>query len=350
MMTARSVLAVAVAAAAVNSARAGEFPDNWYYSRPSRVRDLEGKPAPALELGQWFTPQVDWAGKVLVVDFWGTWCPPCRAAIPHNNEIVAKYADRGVVFLSVHDSSRGVDKIAQVIQEMRITYPVVVDRNGLSTKAWHVPFWPTYAVVDTNGIVRAIGLSPAAVGKVLDRVLGGEAPPPDPPAPGPDTAWLEGDAEARTRLAVLLEKPAPPPILAGEWVAGEAVALDSLGGCVVLLSFWTPGKPECLRALHDQADLHEKYAAEGLVIVALASASDALAVRGIAEQYQLGYRVAIDQRRGTARAYLVNGYPDSFLIDRTGKLRYADVREESLPEVISALLAEKAPPEEKDKE
>lgn len=353
-----AAIALAICGSAATSAPAGEFPDNWYYPGAARVRGLEGKPAPALELGQWYTPQVDWAGKVLVVDFWGTWCGPCRNAIPHNNEIVARYADKGVVVLGVHDSSRGVDKIAQIVREKQIAYPVAVDRDGLSAKAWKVPFWPTYAVVDTDGIVRAIGLAPASVDKVLDRVLGREPPPPTPPTPPPppsagaepESRWLEGDADARNRLTALLERPAPPPLRADAWVVGDAAQLDKLAGSVVLLSFWTPGDAECLRALRELADLHAKHAGEGLVIVAMASATDPQEVCGVAEGFNLPYRVAIDQLRSTARGYRINGYPDSFLIDRAGKLRYADVREDALPEAIAALLAEKAPAREKEKE
>lgn len=342
------VLLAGVAAAA--PAYGGEFPDSWYYPRTGQLRELEGKRAPDLTLGRWFTPQVSLKGKVVVVDFWGTWCPPCRAAIPHNNEIVKRYGDKGVVVMGVHDHDRGVDKIPQVIRESNIQYPVAVDNNGASQRAWKVSFWPTYAVVDTGGIVRAVGLQPGSVEKVVARVLG-EATPEAPQAPpgagagaGTDEArWLEGEPGDRERFVKLLGDGKPPALRPQAWLAGDPVELEALSGRVVLLAFWTPAKPECLRLLRELAALHHERADQGLVIIAIASTSDRADASRLDEQREVPFRAAIDPMRATARRYLVDGFPDCFLIDRSGRLRLADVREDALDEAVAHLLAEKPP-------
>src|SRR6266850_924400 len=78
----------------VLGARAGEFPDAWTWDDDAKNRTahaaLEGKPMPALDLTGWVNGQVkpeDMKGKVVVVDLYATWCGPCIAAIPHNNEL-----------------------------------------------------------------------------------------------------------------------------------------------------------------------------------------------------------------------------------------------------------------------
>src|SRR5688572_8711458 len=112
------------------TASAGEFPDDWTWddAKTRKVHAaLEGKPMPALSLTNWLNGEVklaDLKGKVVVVDFYATWCGPCMKAIPKNNALVKKYKDKGLVLIGVCTNKRGQETYEANAKQHGVEYPV----------------------------------------------------------------------------------------------------------------------------------------------------------------------------------------------------------------------------------
>lgn len=121
-----------------------------------QVRKIDrgsGNPAPDFEIelidGESVTLS-DYKGKVVLLNFWGTWCPPCRAEMPALQRAWEEYKDRGVVFLgaAIYDEKADVEKFAEAFG---ITYPLGVDLAGDLTVDYKVTQFPTTFLIDREG-------------------------------------------------------------------------------------------------------------------------------------------------------------------------------------------------------
>lgn len=121
-----------------------------------QVRKIDrgsGKPAPdfEIELIDGATVSLSgYRGEVVLLNFWGTWCPPCRAEMPALQRTWEEYEDQGVVFLGVaiYDEKADVEKFAE---SYGITYPLGVDILGDLTVDYKVTSFPTTFLIDREG-------------------------------------------------------------------------------------------------------------------------------------------------------------------------------------------------------
>ena len=160
------------------AARGGEFPDSWTWDDKPEYRTahavLEGRPMPAFHVSDWINGGItanDIKGKVVVVDLYATWCGPCMRAIPHNNALLKKYKDQGLVIIGICTDGNGQDKFVANARQHDIQYPAARDPELKTEKAWAVAYYPTYAIIDRKGIVRVVGLQPEHVEEVVKKLL-----------------------------------------------------------------------------------------------------------------------------------------------------------------------------------
>jgi thiol-disulfide isomerase/thioredoxin len=156
---------------------------------PGGVRgatDLRGKPAPEMHVAEWLNDRPDAHGKVVIIEFWATWCPPCRSSIPHLNELADKFRDEVVCVGISHEKP---DRFQQGLKRYGLSmdmfrYTVALDPAGRMQRQVKNRGIPHAIVVSSDWIVRWQGhpatLKASTLAAIVkaNRGLGGGSPGP----------------------------------------------------------------------------------------------------------------------------------------------------------------------------
>ena len=94
-------------------------------------------------------------GKVVYLDFWASWCGPCRVSFPQLEQLRRELGPRGFEVLAVNVDEVEADAL-RFLQEVPVTYPVVRDATGETPRSYGIPGMPTGFLIDRSGVIRLV--------------------------------------------------------------------------------------------------------------------------------------------------------------------------------------------------
>lgn len=123
---------------------------------PWEIEDIMGKQAPPFSLKNLDGRPLslaDYKGKVVLINFWATWCKPCRVEMPSLNKLFKKYGKQGLVVIGVSiDKTR--DPVREFLEEIPLDFPIVLDSDTSVSKNYKVFAFPTTFLIDRGGILK----------------------------------------------------------------------------------------------------------------------------------------------------------------------------------------------------
>ena len=116
-----------------------------------------GAPAPDFRLVSIDGREVslsDFKGKVVLLNFWATWCSPCKEEIPSLNSLYSMLHSQGLVILAVSEDNRGLDAVKPFVERYGIIFPVLLDPSRKVGSLYSIGGVPETFLIDRDGIIR----------------------------------------------------------------------------------------------------------------------------------------------------------------------------------------------------
>ena len=129
---------------------------SWGAAVGAQLPDWGGGPTPALrlqDLDGTIHALEDYRGKVVLVNFWATWCEPCREEMPSIERLRASLAGRPFAVLAVN-LAEPESRVRGYLNQVRLAFPVLLDYDRTASRAWKARYLPATFIVDPEGRVR----------------------------------------------------------------------------------------------------------------------------------------------------------------------------------------------------
>ncbi len=233
---------------------------NRLITDPSRARALPSEDFSFATLDGGTISKAGLHGKVVLLDFWGSWCPPCRESVPMLVDLHQKFAGHPFEIVGI-SSDFDEEAWKAFVAAHHMSWPEYIDLDGQIAKLFEVPGFPTYVLLDRDGVIafRQTGLgsdSEKDIETAINRAL--TKPFTALPtiatattAPVPAANWAAAPAPASPR-DIRVRFTYPPDDVENGDVSGNTYRNDFLGLSVKFPASWTAAAPETLEQLNKE--------------------------------------------------------------------------------------------------
>ena len=139
---------------------------SWQTAVPPQTTNSYGAPALAQQggtvteftlgsLDDGFVSLEDYDGEVIIMNFWATWCPPCRAEMPGINRFYQAHKDDGLVVLAINEEE-SAEVVRPFIQANNLSFPVLLDSEGRVAQQYSTRSFPTTFIIDRDGVIQHV--------------------------------------------------------------------------------------------------------------------------------------------------------------------------------------------------
>jgi thiol-disulfide isomerase/thioredoxin len=166
MQQKRVWVGVAIAVLAVVATACGAVGGQSGVPANVQVGNRAGMRAPDFTLAEVTTGELvslsQFRGRPVLINFWATWCGPCRLEMPHLQAAYEQYKDKGFTVLAVDvEFDDGPQAVQEFIDELGLTFPIVKDATGtVEVDKYNVIGYPTSVFIDRNGIIQYVHRGP----------------------------------------------------------------------------------------------------------------------------------------------------------------------------------------------
>lgn len=99
----------------------------------------------------------DFKGKKVLLNFWATWCPPCKKEMPDMENLYKEYKDKDFVVLGINmtHTEKSEEVVSAFVKEYRLSFPILMDKNGEVSYQYELLSYPTTYFIDSDGVIRS---------------------------------------------------------------------------------------------------------------------------------------------------------------------------------------------------
>jgi thiol-disulfide isomerase/thioredoxin len=115
-------------------------------------------------------------GRPIIINYWATWCPPCKAEMPAMQRAYKNYADEEVIILAVNSTNQDtLSAVTQFVDEFDITFPILLDIQGTAGDTYQISSLPTTFFIGRDGVISEVviggPMAEALLRSRIDRLL-----------------------------------------------------------------------------------------------------------------------------------------------------------------------------------